>query len=136
ALEAVADFADLKSPLRLGHSRGVAELTAAAAASLGLAPDDAALARRAAPVHDLGMVGVPSGVWDTKAAWTWSQRERARTHPYLTDRVLARTPTLAEIGRCAALHHERLDGSGYPSGVRGEAIPPAARVLAAADVYR
>jgi HD-GYP domain-containing protein (c-di-GMP phosphodiesterase class II) len=135
ALEAVADLADLKSPLRLGHSRGVAGLAAEAARSLGMTASTVTLVRRAGLVHDVGMVGVPSGVWDATAPWSWSQRERARTHPYLTERVLARTATLAEIGRCAALHHERLDGSGYPRGVRGDDIPPPARVLAAADVY-
>jgi DNA-binding CsgD family transcriptional regulator len=49
--------------------------------------------------------------------------------------MLARTPLLAPVGRCAALHHERLDGSGYPNGLRADAISPAARILGAADVY-
>jgi HD-GYP domain-containing protein (c-di-GMP phosphodiesterase class II) len=134
-LEAVADFADLKSPLRLGHSRGVAALAAEAAASLGLAAGEVVMVRRAGLVHDVGMVGVPSGVWDVPGRWTWSQRERARTHPYLTERVLARVASLADVGHCASLHHERLDGSGYPRGLHGDAIPRSARVLAAADVY-
>lgn len=49
--------------------------------------------------------------------------------------MLARTPTLRRIGQCAALHHERLDGSGYPRGLTADAIPVGARILAAADVY-
>jgi HD-GYP domain-containing protein (c-di-GMP phosphodiesterase class II) len=49
--------------------------------------------------------------------------------------MLARTPLLARVGHCAALHHERLDGSGYPHGLRGEAISLPARILGAADVY-
>jgi DNA-binding CsgD family transcriptional regulator len=49
--------------------------------------------------------------------------------------MLARTPLLAQVGHCASLHHERLDGSGYPSGLRGDAISLPARILAAADVY-
>ena len=134
ALEAFADFTDLKSPLRLGHSRGVAELTARAGATIGLPAEDVIMLRRAALVHDLGMIGVPSSVWEEPGEWSISQRERARTHPYLTERMLARTPLLAEIGHCAALHHERLDGSGYPHGLRGGAIPLPARILAAADV--
>jgi HD-GYP domain-containing protein (c-di-GMP phosphodiesterase class II)/DNA-binding CsgD family transcriptional regulator len=135
ALEAFADFADLKSPDRLGHSRGVADLAAGAAAQLGLPPAEVTMLRRAALVHDLGMIGVPSRVWDETRPWSESQRERARTHPYLTERMLARAWPLAELGRCAALHHERLDGSGYPRGLAGDAIPRPARVLAAADVY-
>jgi HD-GYP domain-containing protein (c-di-GMP phosphodiesterase class II) len=135
ALTAFADFADLKSPLRLGHSRGVAELAARAGTMLGLPADHVIMLRRAALVHDIGMIGVPSGVWDEPREWSISQRERARTHPYLTERMLARTPALAQVGHCASLHHERLDGSGYPHGLRAGAISVPARILGAADVY-
>ena len=135
ALTAFADFGDLKSPLRLGHSRGVAELAAQAGATLGLPAADVGMLRRAALVHDIGMIGIPSGVWEEPGQWSISQRERARTHPYLTERMLARTPLLAEVAHCASLHHERLDGSGYPHGLRGEAISLPARILGAADVY-
>jgi HD-GYP domain-containing protein (c-di-GMP phosphodiesterase class II) len=135
ALDALADFSDLKCPLRLGHSRGVAELAAQAGAALGLPAADVVMLRRAALVQDIGMIGIPSGVWDEPGVWSISQRERARTHPYLTERMLARTPPLAQVGRCAALHHERLDGSGYPRGLRGDAISRPARILGAADVY-
>ncbi len=55
--------------------------------------------------------------------------------PYLTERMLTRSPSLRRIGQCAALHHERLDGSGYPKGLTADAIPISARILAAADVY-
>jgi HD-GYP domain-containing protein (c-di-GMP phosphodiesterase class II) len=135
ALSAFADFGDLKSPLRLGHSRGVAELAGQAGATLGLPAAEVVVLRRAALVHDIGMIGIPSAVWDEAGEWSISQRERARTHPYLTERMLARTPLLAQVGQCASLHHERLDGSGYPHGLRGEAISLPARILAAADVY-
>ena len=135
ALAAFADFSDLKSPLRLGHSRGVAELAAQAGATLGLPAGHVVMLRRAALVHDIGMIGIPSGVWDEPGEWSISQRERARTHPYLTERMLVRTPLLAQVGHCAALHHERLDGSGYPHGLRGDAISLPARILGAADVY-
>jgi HD-GYP domain-containing protein (c-di-GMP phosphodiesterase class II) len=135
ALAAFADFSDLKSPLRLGHSRGVAGLAAQAGVTLGLPAGHVVMLRRAALVHDIGMIGVPSGVWDEPGKWSISQRERARTHPYLTERMLARTPLLAEVGHCASLHHERLDGSGYPHGLRGGAIALPARILGAADVY-
>jgi HD-GYP domain-containing protein (c-di-GMP phosphodiesterase class II) len=113
----------------------VAELAAQAGAALGLPAADVVMLRRAALVHDIGMTGIPSNVWDEPGRWSISQRERARTHPYLTERMLARTPLLAQIGHCAALHHERLDGSGYPHGLRGEAISRPARILGAADVY-
>ena len=136
ALEALADFSDLKSPCRAGHSRGVAETAVAAGTALAMAPDDVRMLRRAALVHDVGMIGVPSAVWEEPKPWTLSQRERARTHPYLLERMLVRTPMLSQIARCASLHHERLDGSGYPRGLRGDAIPPSARILAVADVHQ
>jgi DNA-binding CsgD family transcriptional regulator len=74
-------------------------------------------------------------VWEQTRPWTLAQRERAHTHPYLTERMLARVPALARVARYAALHHERLDGSGYPHGLGRDAIPMTARILAVADVY-
>jgi HD-GYP domain-containing protein (c-di-GMP phosphodiesterase class II) len=135
ALEALGDFADLKSPSRTGHSRGVALIAGRVATQLGLEPLDVQMVRRAALVHDVGMIGVPSAVWEATKPWTVSQRELARTHPYLLERMLARTPLLGRLAHCASLHHERLDGSGYPRGVRGDSIPMTARIVAAADVH-
>jgi HD-GYP domain-containing protein (c-di-GMP phosphodiesterase class II) len=135
ALDALGDFADLKSPFRLGHSRGVAELAASAGTTMGLPDGDVAIVRRAAAIHDVGMVGVPSGVWDATEPWTLAQSERARTHPYLAERMFSRVPSLGPIVACAAQHHERLDGSGYPHGLGASALSPASRLLAAADVY-
>ena len=135
ALATFGDFADLKDPTRTGHSRGVAALAGGAASSLGLPPAEVANVRRAGWLHDIGVIGVSSTVWTAPGPWSFGQRERARTHPYLTERMLTRSPALQRIGRCASLHHERLDGSGYPKGLTAEAIPVAARLLAAADVY-
>lgn len=134
-LEIFADYADLKSPWYLGHSRAVAELAGRAAAGTGLSEADVVLARRAGLVHRLGATGVSTSIWD-KASWTASERERVRTVPYLTERILSRQPLLASIGVVATMAHERADGSGYPRGLTGAAIPPAARVLAAADLYQ
>jgi HD-GYP domain-containing protein (c-di-GMP phosphodiesterase class II) len=135
ALEAFADFTDLKSPSTLGHSRGVADLAARAARELGLPVGETLAVRRAGLVHDIGILGIPSIIWDSPKGLSDADRERVRTHPYLAERTLARAPALAHIAMLAGLHHERLDGSGYPRGVTAEAIPPGARVLAAADVY-
>ena len=134
-LEAFADFADIKSPFTLGHSRGVAQLAAAAAAIVGLPSDDVVLVRRAALVHDVGVIGVSAGILDKPGRLTEAERERIRTHPYLTARTFSKPAALAAIGQLAAMHHERMDGSGYPSGLTADSIPMTARVLAAADVY-
>jgi HD-GYP domain-containing protein (c-di-GMP phosphodiesterase class II) len=58
-----------------------------------------------------------------------------RTHPYLTERILARPARLAEIGALAGLHHERIDGSGYPPGMPGDGLSRPARLVATADAY-
>ena len=135
ALEAFADYADVKSPFMLGHSRGVAQLSAAAAATLGLPSDEVVLVRRAALVHDVGVIGVSAGILDKSGRLTQAERERIRTHPYLTGRTLSKPPALRAVGQLAAVHHERMDGSGYPSGLTANALPMTARVIAAADVY-
>jgi HD-GYP domain-containing protein (c-di-GMP phosphodiesterase class II) len=135
ALEAVADFGDLKSPWFTGHSRGVARLAAEAALEAGLPADAVTELRRAALVHDLGRTGVPNTIWDKPGPLTDAERERVRLHPYYTERMLARPEALARLGAIAASHHERMDGSGYHRSLPGSALSPAARMLAAADAF-
>jgi HD-GYP domain-containing protein (c-di-GMP phosphodiesterase class II)/DNA-binding CsgD family transcriptional regulator len=136
ALEAIADFTDLKSPWTIGHSRGVADLAFAAAKIYGLSAGDAKLVRRAGLVHDLGRLGVSNSIWDKRGPLTGAELERVRLHPYLTERMLASSEALAPLGAIAVQHHERLDGSGYPRGLSGDALTPAGRTLAAADAYQ
>jgi HD-GYP domain-containing protein (c-di-GMP phosphodiesterase class II) len=135
ALEAVADFVDVKSPFTIGHSRGVAALAEGAAAHYGLGEADATLLRRAALVHDLGRLGVPNSIWDKPGPLGPAELEKARMHVYLTERMLTASPALAPLAAVAGQHHERLDGSGYPRGLTGADITPAGRLLAAADSY-
>ncbi len=135
-LEAIGDFADLKTPFTIGHSRAVAGLAARAAAELGLAEDDCAAVRRAGYVHDLGRMGVANTVWERAAPLSESDRERIRLYPYLTGRILSRVRGLAVEASIAEAHRERQDGSGYPRGLRGSALPMTQRVLAAADSYQ
>lgn len=136
ALEVFADYADLKSPWWLGHSQGVATLAADAADRYGLPGADVTMVRRAALVHRLGAIGVSAGIWDKATRLSGAEWERVRAVPYLTERVLSRQPALAAIGSLAGMSHERMDGSGYPRGLAGAAIPVTARLLAAADLYR
>ena len=136
ALEAIADFTDVKSPYTIGHSRGVADLAGEAARVLGLGDQAATTVRRAGLVHDLGRLGVPNAVWDKPGPLGHAETERVRLHPYLTERMLACSPALAPLAAVAVQHHERLDGSGYPRGLSGGALSLEGRVLAAADFYR
>ncbi len=135
ALEAIGDFTDLKSPWTIGHSRGVADLARAAAEIYGLSADDVKLVRLAGLVHDLGRLGVSNAIWDKRGPLTAAELERVRLHPYLTERMLASSGALAPVREIAGQHHERLDGSGYPRGLSGDALTPPGRILAAADAY-
>jgi HD-GYP domain-containing protein (c-di-GMP phosphodiesterase class II) len=136
ALGAIGEFAELKSAWRMGHATAVAELAAEAARTAGLPAEDVTTLRRSALVEDLGHLGVSNAIWDKQGTLSPSEAERVRLHPYLTQRMLSFSPALAPLGTLAGLHHERLDGSGYPRGLSGDAIAPAGRVLAAADVYQ
>jgi HD-GYP domain-containing protein (c-di-GMP phosphodiesterase class II)/DNA-binding CsgD family transcriptional regulator len=134
ALAALADFTDLRSTYRGGHSRGVADLVAAAASQLGI--EDVTALHRAALVHDIGLHGVPATILDKSTDLSATEWERVRASSYYTERVLSRTPTLARIGAVASLVHERMDGSGFHRGVSGSGIAMPGRVLAAACHFR
>jgi HD-GYP domain-containing protein (c-di-GMP phosphodiesterase class II)/DNA-binding CsgD family transcriptional regulator len=135
AIRAIADFVDLKSPYTIGHSSGVALLAAGAGEHLGLSELEVTIVRQAGYVHDIGRVGISSAIWDKPGPLTESERERVRLHPYYTERTLARPQALERLASIAALHHERLDGSGYYRGSPAALLSLSARVLAAADVY-
>lgn len=135
-LEVVADFVDLKAPGMAGHSRGVAELAAGAAARLGLPTLDTLMVRHAGLLHDLGRTAVSNAVWDRPGPLSSADREQVRLHPYHVERFCARSAWLAPLGALAAAHHERLDGSGYHRGQAATALGTPARLLAAADVYQ
>ena len=136
ALEGIADFTDLRSPSRAGHSRAVAELAGQAAVTAGLPSTEAATVRRAGLLHDLGMHGIPATILDKPGRLTASETERMRMHSYYTERMLARPERLARIGAVASLASERCDGSGYHRGLTGPAIPATGRLLAAACAYQ
>ena len=136
ALEAIANFIDLKSPYTTGHSRAVADLVAAAAIQLGLTHEDVLTLRRAGLVHDFGRLGVSNAIWDKRGPLGPGEWERVRTHPYLTERMLHGSEALAPLGSIAVQQCERLDGSGYPRGLSGGAISRHSRILGAADAYQ
>ncbi|WP_020419160.1 HD domain-containing phosphohydrolase [Amycolatopsis sp. ATCC 39116] len=135
-LAVAADFADLKIPYALGHSRQVARLAEAAARDAGLGDECAVRLRRAGLLHDLGRTGISNVVWDQSRPLSADEWERVRLHPYLTERILERTALLRPLARLAGAHHERLDGGGYHRGSPGSALGMAERVLAAADCYQ
>ena len=132
----LADFVDLATPFTSGHSAGVARLAEGAALHAGLDPDGAATLRRAALVHDLGMVSVPNRIWIKRGPLNPSEWERVRLHAYHSQRILSLAAPLRESATLAGLHHERLDGSGYHRGLPASALPLPARLLAVAEMYQ
>jgi HD-GYP domain-containing protein (c-di-GMP phosphodiesterase class II) len=136
ALAAIADFIDLKSPYFLGHARAVAGLVTESGRRLDLTEAESRTLRRAGLVHGFGRLGVSNAILDKRGALGAGERERARLQPYLTERMLGQSPALAPLAAIAVQHRERLDGSGYPRGLRGSAIARPARLLAAADCYQ
>jgi len=87
-------------------------------------------------VHGFGRLGVSNAIWDKPGRLAAGEWERVRLHPYLTDRMLRQSDWLAPLGTVAVQLRERLDGSGYPHGLKGSAITAPARILAPADVYQ
>jgi HD-GYP domain-containing protein (c-di-GMP phosphodiesterase class II) len=136
ALTAIADFVDLKSPFTLGHARAVSGLAAATGEQLGLPEEEVAMLRRAGLAHDVGRLGVSNAIWDKPGPLGAGEWERVRFHPYLTERMLKQSASLAPLAAIAVAHRERLDGSGYPRGLSGAGISLPARIVGAADAYQ
>jgi HD-GYP domain-containing protein (c-di-GMP phosphodiesterase class II)/DNA-binding CsgD family transcriptional regulator len=131
-----ADFADLKSFYSAGHSRRVGDLAECIARQMCLPGGEVTTIRRAALMHDLGLVAVPSfTLHKPREQQTPVEWEQLRLHPYHAERILSRVPALAPIVPLVAAHHERLDGRGYYRGLSGSQIPLGARIIAVADRF-
>lgn len=135
-LRGIAHFADLKSRFTHGHSSGVSAKAVEAARKIRLGEELERAVLRAGLVHDVGRVAVSAGVWDKVQPLTDNERERIRLHTYVGERVLSRASGLSRVAEIATMAHERLDGSGYHRRLPAGACSPAARILAAADVYQ
>jgi HD-GYP domain-containing protein (c-di-GMP phosphodiesterase class II)/DNA-binding CsgD family transcriptional regulator len=133
AATAFGDFADLKSFYSAGHSRRVAALSESMADAMNIRDESVVTIRRAALLHDIGLVAIPSLVLHkprerlSEAEW-----EMMRLHPYHAERILTRTPVFAPLCHIVAAHHERPDGKGYFRGLTDSEIPVGARILAVA----
>lgn len=132
---AFARFSDLKSMWLTGHSEQVAEVSVGAAEELGLDVGVRTAVRRAGLLHDIGRVGVPTGIWDLARELSRHERDRVRFHAWETERILSSTPLLGSVAQVAAAAHEREDGSGYHRGRVPEEVAVPAQLLATADVW-
>jgi len=136
AFLAVADMVDMRMPFTQGHSRAVAKLAEAAALHLDLPEEDVRNARLAALVHDIGELAVPVATWIRKGPMSAREQDVADLHPFYGERALsALGASGAGASALVSRHHECLDRTGFPRGVDGSDLSPAARVLAAAEVF-
>ncbi len=117
------------------HSRRVAELARAVAVQTGLSSREVRLAELAGKFHDIGKLSVGPSVLRKKGPLTEEERAMIERHPVLGADMLAAVESMQEVALIVRHHHERWDGSGYPDGLKGEAIPLLARVVAACEVF-
>lgn len=117
------------------HSDDVCELALALAAKLGLSHETERVLRIAALLHDVGKIGVPDHVLRKPDALTAEEFEAFKQHVVIGRLIIKEIPNLSEVIGAVSTHHERLDGSGYPDGLKGDQIPLLGRILAVADSY-
>jgi putative nucleotidyltransferase with HDIG domain len=134
-VEAFARIIDAKSSYTFRHSERVAALAVRLGSGLGLGGDELRHLRWAALLHDIGKLALPNRILDHPGKLSGSDLERVREHPRHTARILERVPVLSRVASTAAAHHERLDGTGYPDGRRGDTLDRPTRILAVADVF-
>jgi putative nucleotidyltransferase with HDIG domain len=134
AVEAMGALVETRDPYTAGHERRVAQLAAAIADEMGL--DHAAMEslRLAACMHDVGKIGVPTELLTKPVRLSRAEIALIREHPALGASILAGIEFEGPVAEIVRQHHERLDGSGYPEGLRDGKILPEARILAVADV--
>ena len=124
-----------KDPYTHGHCERLAEYSARLGQQLGLPEDQIIALRRAGIVHDVGKIAVPDAILLKPGRLTFEEWKVIREHSVVGERICAPLKSFRLVLPIIRHHHEKLDGSGYPDGLRGEAIPLTARVLQIVDVY-
>lgn len=135
AIDALVAAVDSRDPFTVGHSDQVTELSVGIADHLKLAQDERVALEWAAKLHDIGRLGLPDTALNKGAGLTDYEWAAMREHPVLGSRIVGAIDELAYVSTIIRHHHERLDGSGYPDGLHGPAIPYLSRVIAVADTY-
>ncbi|HSM36331.1 MAG TPA: HD domain-containing phosphohydrolase [Longimicrobiales bacterium] len=132
---AFAEIIDARSPYTSSHSRGVARYAVAIGHQMGLEAVELRDLRRGGLLHDIGELGVSSRILDKPGALTRQERTAIERHPAYGWRILKRVRAFRSFAWEAVLHHERLDGGGYPWGIDASELGLATRILSAADVF-
>ncbi len=124
-----------KDPYTHGHCERLSDYSARLGQHLGLSADEITALRRAGVVHDVGKVAVPDAILLKPSRLTEAEWKLIQEHPVVGERICAPLKSFRLVLPIIRHHHEKLDGSGYPDGLRGDAIPVTARVLQIVDVY-
>jgi putative two-component system response regulator len=135
-LFSLANAIEAKDAYTQGHVKRVANLAVALAKRLGLSKKQVEAVRLAGILHDVGKIGVPRSILNKPAPLSSEEWEIIKGHPVAGYRICL--PLQKDLGMALAIvrhHHEKLNGSGYPDGLRGEEIPLEARVMTTADIY-
>ena len=132
---AFGQVVDSKSPFTSGHSIRVAQYVDAIAQRLGMPDARRRWLRRGALLHDVGKLGVSNSVLDKPGKLDRDEWAAVQQHAQYTEAILSRIGAFAELSRVAAAHHERLDGGGYPRGLKGDQITLETRIITTADIF-
>jgi diguanylate cyclase (GGDEF)-like protein len=117
------------------HSHGVGTLAADVARNLGLSAQEAEQVRLAAELHDIGKVAIPETILNKPGPLDDAEWEYIRRHSVIGERIISAAPSLHRVAQIVRSSHERVDGGGYPDGLKGADIPLGARIIAVCDAY-
>jgi PAS domain S-box-containing protein/putative nucleotidyltransferase with HDIG domain len=134
-LEGWALALELRDHETEGHSKRVTELTLNLARKFDMSDEQLVEVRRGALLHDIGKMGIPDSILQKPQSLTEEEMETMKQHPVYAYNLLSRVPFLKGALDIPYGHHEKWDGTGYPRGLKGEAIPLAARIFAVVDVW-
>ncbi|CAM3787131.1 HD-GYP domain-containing protein [Roseateles saccharophilus] len=137
ALIRLAVAAEMRDDDTGAHIVRLGYLAEALARLMGVAPERAQMLRLAAPMHDIGKIGIPDHVLKKPGLLTSEERSLMQTHPRLGAEILgsSRIPLFSLAAEVAMHHHERWDGTGYPRGLAGDDIPLSGRIVAVVDYF-
>jgi len=133
--EALVSAIDAKDEYTNGHSLRVAEYSVMIAKRVGKTPEECEKIRIIGLLHDVGKIGVPGSVINKAGKLTDEEFDMIKHHPIIGNEILSKIQIAPELSIGAHYHHERYDGKGYPEGLKGDAIPEIARIIAVADTY-
>ena len=133
-IQAIVQVVEMRDPYTAGHQRRVADLARSIATEMGLPPDVIEGIRIAAAIHDIGKVAVPAEILSKPGKLTQNELELIKDHSLTGFDILKHVEFPWPIAEIIYQHHERLDGSGYPRGLKGDDVLLEARIIALADV--